>query len=196
MLQLRSVLFFVNAYQMSSYSSSKCMTLPYVGNLCKMRIDVDVGRIERAISEHRSNRGQLGPTLVGSNINMQPWLLETGLWKLYHNVYFHAVFKGGNIGEKTAADLFIIKLKTAQHESAVHAVSWNLLDYTSLPPGRYLGVSGGNLELRNEIRRPDFTLCPTLPAGDENPSMPRFLKFLSTNSRNHKPMPGAGAISH
>jgi hypothetical protein len=41
---------------------------------------------------------------------MQPWFLKRD----YNNVYFHAILKGGNIGEKTPADHFIIKLKTAQ----------------------------------------------------------------------------------
>jgi hypothetical protein len=149
-----------------------------------MMNDVDITTIERAITEHRTNRNHrlTGSTLVSKNINLQKWLRESRLREIYHDVHFHAVFEGGNVDEKTPADLYIVKITNGPHESIAQVVSTDLGLYTR-KTGLNLRLGGGDVVLKNEVRRPDATLCPNLPAEVENPEMPRFLVEVEVRNR-------------
>ena len=174
MLQLWSILLCVNAHPTLS-------NVGKVGNVCKMMKDVDINTIDRAEQEHRSNYRRMDSTLVGENINLQNWLNERKLRRMYRHVHFHAVFEGKIIDDKTPADLFIFKIMDDPHVSIVNSISTDVGIYAR-KTGFSLGVEGGDMVLANEIRRPDLTVCPILPLEVEDPAMPRFLVEIINRS--------------
>jgi hypothetical protein len=150
---------------------------------------VDEDMIKDAIYRHSLNDksvdGMHG-TLVQKDIHLQHLLHESGLREKYKHIHFYAIFNDSMIDERTSADLYIVKAQKAPYEDVVFGISFELQRY-AISNGRYVHVQDGEMDLAQQVRRPDLILVPYscyMDSTDEYPAMPRVLVEIELHDRS------------